>query len=468
VEEAQAALALPRGTGAERVALLRRLGAAAARFDAQLAAVDLGPSRALVEPLADRRDELARRLAEVRDAMGRGATVASGLAELLAGPERYLVVGANNAEMRAGSGMFLSIGVISFADGTMSLAGFRPAVQLVLPPGAGPPIADADLAARWGWMSPNTEWRNLAASPRFPASAELAAAMWEVGQGERVDGVVVVDPVALEGLLSSTGPVSVGGMTVSADNVRSLLLHDQYAGLEEGGDEAEAARREMQGLIAAATLSAVQEREGDVAALAAALGDMAAGRHLMAWSRDRAGQDVWEAAGVAGELTERSLAVSVLNRAGNKLDVFLDVDAVLDVEHGGGPAGSAAELRLTLRNATPEGEMPYVAGGNRSALPGVGPGVYHGLISVNLPGPATGVEVEGDPPLAAAGPDGPTTVVAWPVQVERDATVTAVVRFRLPAGLRRVTVEPSARVPPVGWTAAGESWESGPRRDVRW
>ena len=469
VEEARAALAQPRGTGPERVALLRRLGAAAARFERELAAVDLGPGRALVDPLAERRAELADRLDEVRVAMGRGATVASGLADLLAGPRTYLVIGANNAEMRAGSGMFLSIGLLTFADGTMSLGGFRPAPELLLAPERAPPIADADLAARWGWMEPNREWRNLAATPRFAANAELAAAMWRAGEGEEVEGVVMVDPVALRGLLTSTGPVAAGDVTVSADNVLSLLLHDQYAGIDEGGDAAQAARREMLGVIAAATLAAVQGQEGDVGALATAFGEMAAGRHLMAWSRRPADQAMWEAAGVTGALTERSLSVAVLNRGGNKLDPFLDVDAALHVEtSAAGGAGHAVELAVTMRNTVPEGENRYVAGGGHRGLEDLAPGDYRGLVSVNVPAFATEVEVEGDPALAAAGPDGPTTVVAWEIRIDRGQTATAVVRFRLPDELRRLTVEASGRFPPVGWSAEGRSWESGPRHDVAW
>ena len=468
VEEAQEALAQPRDTGPERVALLRRLGTAAARFERRLAAVDLGPGRALVDPLAERRAELVERLGEVRDAMGRGAVVATGLADLLAGPRTYLVIGANNAEMRAGSGMFLSIGLLTFADGTLSLGGFRPAPELLLAPDEAPPIADADLAARWGWMEPNREWRNLAASPRFAANAELAAAMWRAREGEEVEGVVMVDPVALRGLLTSTGPVAAGDVTVSADDVLSLLLHDQYAGIDEGGDEAQAARREMLGLIAAATLDAVQSQEGDVGALATAFGEMAAGRHLLAWSRHPGDHAMWEAAGVTGALTERSLSVAVLNRGGNKLDPFLDVDAALDVETSAGGGGHAVELGVTMRNTVPEGENRYVAGGGHRGLEDLPPGAYRGLVSVNLPAFATDVQVEGDPALAAAGPDGPTTVVAWEIRVDRGQTVTAVVRFRLPSELRRLTVEPSGRFPPVAWSAEGRSWESGPRRDVAW
>ena len=463
VGEVGDALDQPRGTGPERVTLLRRLGEAAAKFSGELSDIDLGPDRALVGPLAERRTELADRLGDVRDAMGKGATVAAGLADLLAGPGRYLLLGANNAEMRAGSGMFLSIGVLSFADGTMTLSDFRPTGDVTLEDGTGPPIEDADLAARWGWLDPNIEFRNLAASPRFPPNAALAARMWAARGEPAVDGVLALDPVAVRGLLSATGPVTIGGRTVSEDDVVQLLLHDQYATIESGNDPDQAARREMLGLIALATFEAVQQEGADVAALATALGDAAAGRHLLAWSPERDRQEMWEVAGVAGRLEERSLAVGVLNRAGNKIDPFLHVEARLDVEPAG--EGSRAELRVVLRNATPEGESPYVAGLRQ--VEGVRPGDYRGLLSLTLPGFVDDVVIEGDPPLAAVGPDGPTNVVALPLLIERGATVTSVVRFRLPR-TGSLVVEPSARVPAVRWSAEGQSWESGPRHQVRW
>lgn len=464
VDEARAALAQPRGTGPERVALLRRLGAAAGRFDRALGRVDLGPAEALVGPLARRRQELSDRLGTVRQAVARGGEVATGLADILAGPRTYLLLGANNAEMRAGSGMFLSIGVLSFADGAMTLGDLRPAGELVLEAGRAPPIDDADLAARWGWLNPNVEWRNLAASPRFAASAELASRMWVAGGGEPVDGVLMLDPVVVKGLLSSTGPVVAGGRTVSEDDVLSLLLHDQYAGIDSRDDPGQAARREILGLIAESALGAVQGRHGDIGALATALSGAAAGRHLLAWAPDRAGQRVWEAAGVTGDLSQRSLMVAVLNRAANKLDPFLDVRARLHVDPSGPARGG--ELRIVMRNETPEGESGYVAGLGQVA--GLAPGDYQGLVSVNLPGFVGEITVDGDPPLAAAGADGPTTVVAWQVRIPRGARVTHVVRFRLPQGRGTLVVEPSARLPAVGWEAQGQRWESGGRREVSW
>lgn len=464
VREAQETLAQRPGSGPARVATLRRLAGVAAHAERELKMVDLGPGRALVGPLASRRAALADRLDAATVAMAKGSRVAAGLADLLAGPRRYLVLAANNAEMRAGSGMFLSIGEMIFTNGEMTLGEFRPAGDLLLDPNFAPPIDDADLKARWGWLNPNIEWRNLAASPRFAASAALASRMWVARGGAPTDGVLMLDPVALQAVLSSTGPVAVADRTVTADDVLPLLLHDQYAGIDTLAAGDQAGRRELSGLIAGAALGALQEADSDTGALTTALSRATRGRHLMAWATDGTAQRVWEAAGVAGKLADDSLLVSVLNRAGNKLDPFLQVDARLVLRPP--RARSHGELRITVRNGTPEAESGYVAGLNPAS--GVRPGDYSGLLSVNLPGFADDVKVEGEPVFAAAGADGQTTVVAWPIRVNRGETVTQVMRFRLPSGGGSLTVEPSARVPAIRWTAQGKSWASEERREVTW
>lgn len=465
VADARAALRAGNDTGPERVALVRRMARLAATAERRLAGVDLGPRRALVGPLADKRAELSERLEELRQAVSTGRTVAAGLADLLAGPRRYLVLAANNAEMRSGSGMFLSVGDLTFDRGDLSVGEMRPSPELKLTAAQAPPVDDADLAARWGWLTPNREWRNLAASPRFPPNARLAARMWSALGSPAVDGVITLDPVALRAVLSATGPVEVGGRSVSEENVVPLLLHDQYSTLtEEDIEDENAARREQLGLIALAAVGALQAGDWDVAKLATGLAKAARGRHVLAWAAADAEQRAWEAAGVDGDLDGASLLLSVLNLGGNKLDQFLEVDARLALQPGAD--GTAAELRVTLRNRTPEGQVHYVAGPHPRSP--VGAGEYLGALSVNLPGEAEDVAVEGSPELLAAGPDGPTKVVAFTVRVDRGGEVAHVVRFRLPAPRGALRVEPSARVPPVRWTAPGSSWRSGEARVVRW
>ncbi|HSH60902.1 MAG TPA: DUF4012 domain-containing protein [Acidimicrobiales bacterium] len=461
VGEAKHSLSKPHATGPERIVLMRDLSRLSATGEARLGAVELGPGRALVGPLASKRRELEDKLTEARTGLRDSSTALGGLAAMLEGPRRYLVLAANNSEMRAGSGMFLSAGELETSNGDFSLSEFRPTFDLMLDPQAAPPIEDPDLAARWGDLMPNREWRNLGLTPRFPASAELASRMWTARGGQPVDGVLALDPITLQGLLRATGPVTVEDRTVTADEVDDLLLHDQYAGATVSDNQT--ARREQLGLIAKRSLEALQQRDWDLGGLASGLAHAARGRHLLAWSARTPEQRAWSAAKLDGTLGPRSLAVSVLNRGGNKLDRFLGVDSKLRFERSA--RSVSAVLEVLLQNTTPDGEAPYVAG----PYPGLGVeyGDYTGLVSVNLPAQAEAVTVEGRETFAAAGPDGPTKVVAVPVTVKKGSAQSMVFRFRLPADHSALRVEPSARVPAVRWTTPEASFESGAARKIQ-
>lgn len=458
VGDARSALSRSHRSGPERVALLRELARIAGQAEARLATVDPGSGRALVSPLAARRQEFVDRLDEARRGLKEGRMALDGLISMLSG-SRYLVLAANNAEMRAGSGMFLSIGELGTADGELSLSDFRPTSDLTLQPQVAPPIEDADLADRWGWLVPNREWRNLNPTPRFMASAALAARMWRALGQPAVDGVLAVDPIALEAMVRVTGPVSVGGRSLPADRIPDLLLHDQYVGLSTSDPQAR--RREQLGAIARSAFEALQQRDWDVAELASALAQAARGRHILGWSARPAEQQGWAAAKLDGSLGPSSVAVSILNQGGNKLDRFLSVDARMQFERSDRSVG--ATLEVLLQNVTPDGEPGYVAGPHPDS--GFGAGDYSGVLSVNLPAEATAITVEGRETFAAFGPDGPTRVVAVPTVVRKGAAQSFTVRFRLPPGHGPLRVEPSARVPPVRWTGPAGSWESG---EARW
>lgn len=460
LEEGQAVLRTTPAGRDQAPELLRTLGGIATEADRELADVDLGPHEALVGPLGSAHNTLAARLVDLRSGLARGAAGARAAADVLAGPRRYLVLAANNAEMRAGSGMFLSAGVLETRDGGLALSPFRRTEELALPPGAVP--LHGDMADRWGWLKPNEEWRNLGVSPRFDATAPLAAAMWEAAGGGPVDGVLAVDPLALRAILVAVGPVDVQGQTVGADDVVDRLLHDQY--LEFADDPLQSARREELGLIAGAVMQAVDTRDWKADQLGRELAAAARGRHLLAWSRRASEQAGWVAAGIDGSLREDSLMLAVLNRGANKLDRFLQVAADLDLR----PVEAVTQgvLTLTLRNHTPVGEPPYVAGPHPDS--GAGEGEYVGLVAVSLPADARGAHFEGHDPLAVAGADGPTRVVAVPTQVARGEERTLVLRFELPYTGGSLRVEPTARVPGVGWSSGDDHWQDGGRHDLRW
>jgi hypothetical protein len=460
---AEAVSRIPRDgapTGADRVAMLRALADRAVSADLALGQVRLGARHGLLEPLRRHRAVLHDELASTRAVLRTAAEGLSGAATVLEGPRRYLLLAANNAEMRAGSGMFLSIGTIEAAGGSIKVGPLRPSGDLAL---AGPGVTvGGDLGAHWGWLQPGREWRNLATTPRFDVTAPLAAEMWESLTGEQVDGVLALDVPLLAAILGGTGPVAVGDGVVSETTVVNHLLHDQYDGLDL--QDAQAPRRERLGAIAAAVVGAVEEGNYSPARLAAGLARASRGRHLLAWSSNPGDQRTWEKTGVDGSLRPASLAVGLLNRGGNKLDPFLDVEASLELD----PASDGTEVTLGVKaaNRVPPGRSPYVAGPHPGT--GLDEGDYLGILTVNLPEAATDIALGGAPVPITSGADGPTRVVAAPLLLPRGQETTLTVQFRLPASAGSFEVVPSARVPPMRWRAGNNRWDDDAPKVVSW
>ncbi len=462
VDQVHAVLDAPHGAGPQRVAALRRLAAAAGRAARVLDGVGTGPSAGLVAPLAAKRNELVAQLDDARGRLARAAAAASAAATILQGPDTYLVLAANNAEMRAGSGAFLEVGTATMSGGTVRLGQMQPAGSLFLPPGA--VTLTGDLARNWGWLAPNQEWRNLGVTPRFETTAALAAQMWKARTGQQVDGVVSLDVVGLQHLLEATGPVTAGGVTVSASNALPYLLHDQYRGLTDNATTGASSRQDALGALASATLHALQSGSLDLRTLATAMSGAADGRHLMVWSRAPAAEAAWRATGVAGELETRSLDVAVINRGGNKLDPYLGVGVTVTTKPTG--ASTAVTMHVTLRNTTPPGQSQFIAG----PYPGVAAtyGEYVGLVAVNVPARATDRGISGGLAEVIDAAEGPTWLLVSSVAVLPGRSVSLDVRFVLPGHHGTMHVVPSARVPAEHWHVPGRSFTDSRPQAVSW
>jgi hypothetical protein len=450
--------------GAPRVAALTRLGSALDRVHTRLAAAPVPAGDHLVGPVSTRRDKLAADLADADEGARSASAAVGAVRTLVGGPSRYLLLMANNAEMRAGSGMFLSAATLTGAEGRLTLGDAQRTADLTLDQ----PVALPDeLRSLWGFTNPGAEWRNLGMTPRFDVNAEVAARMWQARTGEAVDGVLAVDPVALAAIVDATGPVDVDGRPLDGDALVDHLLHGQYEALRgrpAAVDAAQADRREELGTIAAAAVDAVDAGGVDVRALANGLRRAARGRHVLAWASAPATQRGWEAGGVAGTVGPRSLGVSLINRGGNKLDRFVHPElriSAAPAEHG----ARRVEVEVALANRVGAGEVPYVLGPSKG-IEGA-PGDYLGFLAVTLPAGARDVELA-DLPLVAAGPDGPTSVVAGQLRIPRGTSVTVTVRFTVDGGAP-LQVEPSARVGASTWrTPQGKPFTDARRHRLDW
>jgi hypothetical protein len=332
--------------------------------------------------------------------------------------------------------MVLQIGVLDAVGGSLDAGSFRSTGSSILPRAVTVP---PEISTLYGFLEPGLEWRNTGSSPNFPAVAPVYTAMAaRAGLGE-VDGVFQIDVVALRHILEVLGPVTAGGRRYDATNVERLVMHDLYVA---AGEEQDLRRLEFSGL-AEATFRGLNERGWDAAEMVRALGDAAAGRHILAWSRRPAQQAAWAAADVDGALEADGLMISIQNHGGNKLDWFLQVGARLEVRP---QAGGWKRLVLTvdITNRYPNGEPAYVVGDGNTAPAGS----YRAFVTFYLPSWATNAEARGAPVLAV-GTDGPMRVLGVRLDIPRGRTERLTVEFSAPPGRDRIVLLPSARAKPV-------------------
>jgi hypothetical protein len=168
---------------------------------------------------------------------------------------------------------------------------------------------------------------------------------------------------------------------------------------------------------------------------------------------------------VSGKLRPDSLLLALQNRVGNKLDQFMHISAVF--EHQPASKGSAVTVKIHIENQTPtEGLNSFVEG--PYPFTDFTAGEYSGILSVNIPGVSRAISLEGGTKTVAAGPDGPTRVIATETRLLRGEKKDYLLKFTVPSGYEHVTIEPSARHPSVTWTAGGETWQDNSARQIRW
>jgi hypothetical protein len=456
IERSQVGVSDIKRGGEARVEGMRLIASVAATAQARVAAVDLGQSRGLVSPLTDARARFARRIPKLTKALGDLHEVATGLTSFLEGPHAYVVFAANNDEMRLGSGAFLDASVLWTDHGNLTLFPMQSTANLLLPPVLAPAM-NSDQAQLWGALAPNREWRDLASSPRFDTTAELAVKMMRARFPKLapMDGVLAIDPVALEGIIAATGPATVDGQSLSGDALLHYVFVDQYRGVSVT-DPKQSARRDALGVIAQQSMNRLNAGDWDTRALVHALRSVSTDRHLLAWSTRPAEERAWTIAGIDGTLPTDAVSVGVHNRAGNKLDPFLGVTNALS--YTSKADGVHVAIDVTLVNRAPKGLPSYVAGPYPDAL-NAREGRYQGILAFYVPGTATGLQVAAHDVTVANGTDGPHRVIGVQVDIDRGHAVQVRFSFVLPRGTPQIEITPSARYPAIHWTSAAGAWD---------
>ncbi|GAA3530812.1 DUF4012 domain-containing protein [Nocardioides daeguensis] len=378
--------ALDVGVAEELADPVARAHRAFAAADADLTAVDAsGFVGRLHRQFTDFRDQVA----EASDALGSAETATRVLPTMLGaeGPRRYLLVFENNAEIRGTGGLAGAVSYVEAADGRLELRGHVAASSLGEAPAPVLPLSGAEQELYGDVLG--TYAMNATMTPDAPRAAALLKARWEREfPGQRVDGVVLLDALAIGYLLDATGPVNVDGVQITGANAVDELLHTTYLRLPEP-----ARQDAFFAEVAAATFAKFTSGLGNPTGVLEALGRATDERRVLVHAFDDAVQQELAGTPIAGELAtdpeseDAQVAVTLNDMTGAKMSYYLRYDVDVSATACRGSAQTySAKARISSVAPPEAATLPdYITGGGTY---GPQPGTQ--VLAVRVFGPVGG------------------------------------------------------------------------------
>jgi hypothetical protein len=240
---------------------------------------------------------------------------------------------------------------------------------------------DEEFGSRYEHVAAAGHFSNVNVDPDMPTTAAVALDLYELRVGERLDGMILVDPIAMQFVLEAVGvdlempadAVASGAPeTVAASEFAEYVLVDVYEQFGQGqGDQ----RKPLLRSLGDSAFDHVFDGRWDGGAVARAVGDASGARHLQVFSRDEEEQASFAELGVAGQLQAPEgadlLAVTANNAVGGKQDVHVGHEVTAEIrlddprrnDDGEVTVSRAADVRVELDNPLPtEGMDTYILG----------------------------------------------------------------------------------------------------------
>ncbi len=351
--------------GAVDLARLKTLPAQSSRLKQQIdqAVTDLGNIVATTffsDPLSRIRDRALREVVPIQSGVNTLNEITPVLPDALGanGTKRYLIAINNQAEMRASGGAPLSLVMVEFQDGRVSIPIRGQTSTQLFPP----------INAKVNWFGPSLN-PFFAQNPRddpfvvtnmhpnflYSAKEMMAAwsGKWDGPSYPEVDGVVTVDLTAIAAVLDATGPIQsdVFG-EVTGKQIGQILLIDAY---QDFGQEDAAVRQEANQALLDQLLARILSGS-DLVNAGQALFSTAPGRHFQMFMKDPTLEQLALQSNSAGIVSDPQVgdwsALYTQNGNQSKVDVFQQRNVLVNVNLEANGSARVTQ-QLTLTNATP-------------------------------------------------------------------------------------------------------------------
>ena len=135
------------------------------------------------------------------------------------GPRNYFLAFQTPSEARGTGGLVGGFGLLNATGGRVTVPELGANSEFRDP--ATPKInLGAEYDSIYSYYKPYTDFRNGNLSAHFPDAAKIWLANWQAQTGQRLDGAIALDPIALKYVLDAAGPVTLpGGERITGDNV---------------------------------------------------------------------------------------------------------------------------------------------------------------------------------------------------------------------------------------------------------
>jgi hypothetical protein len=311
---------------------------------------DLAPAPRL-GPVSDARAGTLEAGASALATVDRGRDALRVLGPILGleGRRQFLLLVQNSAELRGTGGLIGFLAVLTAEDGEVRVSEPEGVDAEAVLTGAElvvrsrfleserldrPVARPDDFAARYDSIAAGSFLASTNADPDLPTVAPIILELYDDRAGEQLDGVIAIDPLALQRIQQTLGALELPreiaalapelGNPIESRRLAQLLLVDVYNVL--GGDTEE--RRLYQAAVAAVALRGVLSGGWDAIALATAVGEAGTERHLQIFSAVAEEQEAIERLGIGGSLeplaaSDDFVAVTANNASAGKRDVHV-------------------------------------------------------------------------------------------------------------------------------------------------